>query len=314
MAATTPVVDNTPPTAAVDAVASPAAAGEVPTTPKSPTATPASTRIAYADATLMEELDNVTEQLTNTRKSLWSTQDKLKEAQETVRKQEMHISELVAAHDYDTMQLKRLQEANTKSLEEEMKIRESFELMKKVFARSQLKSKEDQETIALLSEESDLLREENDQLRLVSNNKEKEKAQLNHKLKESNDRTKQLTGILERMKAELSEYKVKYARAEEAIKTLNQKLVESREKGKEEAERKFYRQRRVIDSLERQVLELRVNDKPIHEDDLLKRAILDEDLDDGLARHFMQSMNCTSFNDDIAGNVYPMFTNPLGTM
>ncbi len=88
---------------------------------------------------LLPELDNVTEQLTKTRAQLWKTQDQLKGSEEKVRSLEMHITELVSCRENDKEQIKNLQEENSKALEEEAKVRESLDLMNRVFTRTQLK-------------------------------------------------------------------------------------------------------------------------------------------------------------------------------
>ena len=114
---------------------------------------------------LMAEIESITEQLTKTRNTLWETQDNLRTTEQKAQQLEMHVAELVAERKNDARQVKQLQEDNARYLEDESKIRESLELMKKVFIRGQLKAKEDQENIALLQEERDLLLLENETLR-----------------------------------------------------------------------------------------------------------------------------------------------------
>jgi hypothetical protein len=97
-------------------------------------------------------------------RQLWKTQDELRESEDKTQQLEMHIAELVLMHKKDAEQIQNLMQENSLHIKEEAKVRESLDLMKKVFTRSQFKSKEDQETTMLLQEERDLLLEENDVL------------------------------------------------------------------------------------------------------------------------------------------------------
>ena len=111
---------------------------------------------------------------------------------------ELHIQELVATHEKDKEEMKKLQIENSTHIEEEAKVRESLDLMKKVFTRTQLRSKEDQETIMLLQEERDLLLEENKQLRDGGAGTQHDKAAISRMKRESLEREKQLGILLEK--------------------------------------------------------------------------------------------------------------------
>jgi chromosome segregation ATPase len=248
---------------------------------------------------LLPELDNVTEQLTKTRDQLWKTQDHLKGSEEKVQLLETHITELVSCRENDEEQIKNLQEENSKALEEEAKVRESLDLMKRVFTRTQLKSKEDQETLMLLQEERDLLLEENKHIRESCGVSMHDKAAISRIKQESLEKEKQLTLILEKTKKDLEKAKAKEAVSDQNIMTLTRKLTSMKDPS--DAERKLERQGKKIDALELQLQELKQND-----DELLRRAVLDEDLSDSVAGQFMKKLDCSSLNDDLAANAYSL--------
>lgn len=274
------------------------------------------TQMEYDD--FISEIESVTGNLTKTRNTLWATQDKLRLAEEKIEKLELHITELIEGRQQDVKALKGLQEESSRSLEEEMKVRESLELMKKVFTRAQLKSKEEQETLFLLQEERDLLLQENQKLRdslpEMRSQDPKKKASV-------------LASSLEQTRMELAEYKRKYMSAESTIRTLKQQIMMGVSGlSPSDAEYKLQKQRKAIDRLENKIMEL-VDDEgrgdwDIYDDsdtDVVGRAFFDEDLEDGLARTLMQKLDCmsfnealmhkkldcTSFNEDLTGNAYP---------
>lgn len=277
------------------------------------------TKMEYDD--FMAEIASVTGDLTQTRAKLWSTQDQLQASKEKVEKLEAHIAELVAGREEDTKTIKGLQNENSRCLEEESKIRESLDLMKKVFTRTQLKSKEEQETITLLQEERDLLLEENQKIRnelFTKSNKSEKSAE------ETRMNASVLASSLEETRAELAEYKRKLLNAENTINTLEQKVSEAADS--KENEERMQNQRNHIDRLENQLMEFMEGEvrgeRNFYDDsdtDVVGRALIDEDLDDGLARRLMQRLDCTSFNDnmlqkrldcasfndDLAANAYP---------
>lgn len=271
------------------------------------------TKIEYDD--LMAEIEAVTEQLTKTRTSLWETQDRLRVSEGKVQQLEMHIEELVAVHDQDVQRIKALQQENSQCLEEEVKIRESLDLMKKVFTRLQLKSKEEQETIALLNEERALLLAENKKLRNAKSDGQSET--------ELQKGTNDVAIALEKTQAELAEYRTKNSSLEGMIQQLKKKLLEQKAYIDPDARARKAKppeHRALAEPV--QAIERR-NDSydDVDESDIVLRAFLDEDLDDGFARNLMQNldcgsysdatspkgMNCTSFADEIATTPYPFF-------
>jgi chromosome segregation ATPase len=252
---------------------------------------------------LLGEVENVTEQLTKTREQLWKTQDELRESEDKSQQLEMHISELVSTHEKDAERIQNLMMENSTHIEEEAKVRESLDLMKKVFTRSQLKSKEDQETIMLLQEERDLLLEENDVLGDQNSMSKHERAAINRIQREGADKERQLSRILEKTKKDLENAKARQAVSDENIKTLTKRLVSNKNPADAERqqERQLEKQRKRIDELERQLVELQESD-----DQLLQRAILDDDLEDSVTRQLMGNLDCASFNRDLKEGAYTL--------
>lgn len=234
---------------------------------------------------LLAEIEGITEQLTKTRGTLWEAQDKLRISEKKSQQLEMHIAELVAARKDDAKKVKQIQEDNTRCLEEEAKIRESLELMKKVFTRNQLKNKEDLETLALVKEERDLLLEENERLR---SNAAKNAKDENKESKDSQKNERVLSDALERTRKELHEYKKKQQRAESKIRKLKNKVLEERENSRSNYEPG------LIDRLERNVMHYvrGTEDRDEQDTNIIARAFLDEDLEDGLARELIPNLNC----------------------
>lgn len=249
------------------------------------------TKIEYDD--FMAEIEGVTELLTKTRTSLWETQDRLRASEEKVQQLEMHIEELVAAHDQDVQRIKALQQENSQCLEEEVKIRESLDLMKKVFTRLQLKSKEEQETISLLQEERVLLLAENKKLRSAKSDGQNENDVQNG--------TIDLASALEQTQAELAEYKTRNSSMEGIIQQLKKKLLEQK------AYLDPHEKARTLNAIPPNQSELVPSIQSIEgrndsyddfdESDIVLRAFLDEDLDDGFARNIMQNLDCGSCSD-----------------
>lgn len=240
---------------------------------------------------LFDELESVSDQLSKTREQYWKTQDELKESHDKIGSMELHIQELVATHENDKEEMKKLQIENSTHVEEEAKVRESLDLMKKVFTRTQLRSKEDQETIMLLQEERDLLLEENKQLRDGGAGTQHDKAAISRMKRESLEREKQLGALLEKTKKELEEANERRELAEADVKIMTQRLALA--KDPRETQEHAERQRERIDELERQLMELNAN-----ENALTKRAILDEDLDESLTRKFMSKIDCSAMSND----------------
>eukprot|EP00934_Nitzschia_sp_Nitz4_P007071 Nitzschia sp. Nitz4//scaffold15_size197535//63319//64161//NITZ4_001571-RA/size197535-processed-gene-0.12-mRNA-1//1//CDS//3329537694//7061//frame0 len=273
------------------------------------------------DKALMDELKTVTEQLTQTRQSLWSTQDQLRDALDKCQRQELHIEELVSAQDTRQQDLQKqeetitsLKQENSQSLEEQVKLRDSLNLMKKVFTRNQLKSKEEHETIALLAEESDLLRADllkEKQFHADTRAKLQEAEKLRSK---SDSQVQELREMVEKLYKDRAQFKERFAQEKKNSQRLQSQLHNRANSSSvlTTTDAKRSQQRRVMDSLERQVLELR--DDEVEGPAVVHRAFLDEDLEDGITRQFMDTFDCTSYTEDMPNNVYPMNTKQVFSM
>ncbi len=285
------------------------------------------TKMEYDD--FMAEINSITEHLTKTRTTLWETQDSLRASEQKVQQLEMHIDELVAAREKDFQQIKGLQKENTQCLEEEMKIRESMDLMKKVFTRTQLKSKEDQKTIGLLQEERDLLLQENKKLRTEKVDQDNELALLQEekgllfeenklksekleeieleksKMTDAQKSASVLATALEQTRAELIEFKKKQACSDETIQELQKKILEQQTflRVDEKSRKQNTNDREIKNEVQRTE---RRNDSEdeFDESEIVFRAYLDEDLDDGLARNLAKNLDCGSINDTNTSNVF----------
>jgi hypothetical protein len=113
---------------------------------------------------LQEEVDEVNEEATKTRKQLWEAQDSLKETSDglketsdKVRALENHLNEVLELREKDIDTINTLKVANSECLENENRAKESMEIFKKVYKRAQLKIKEDEEEIAILREQRDMV-------------------------------------------------------------------------------------------------------------------------------------------------------------
>jgi hypothetical protein len=166
---------------------------------------------------LMTEIESVSRKLANARKALWATQDKLKSSELKNEQLELHMSELVTVHEDESKELKELRESNAYLKQEEAKLRESLDLMKKVFTNSHFKSREEQESIAILTEERNSLLEENARLREM------------HDRNEAPQNVSVLATSLESARAELSEFRRAQMKSERTIRKLRAELRELRE-------------------------------------------------------------------------------------
>ena len=106
---------------------------------------------------VLGELDTATEQLNKIRAELWEAQDELKEAKGY--KLKWKAQEKLCAEDKET--IRTLEQQYGKSLKKERETQDAFDLMKKVFTRTQLKAKDDQTVIQDLKEVNRLLTEKN---------------------------------------------------------------------------------------------------------------------------------------------------------
>lgn len=234
---------------------------------------------------IMTELDSLTSKLNKTRKALLATQDKLNASEGKSQQLEMHVSELVAARHSETKELRSLRESNAYLKTEEATLRESLDLTKNVFTRTQLKAKEQEETITLLTEERDLLLEENNRLRNM------EKKKTTHK------NASVLATSLEAARGECSEFRRAQMKSEQTIRKLKNELREMRDLYETEdgsvskytvADRK-----NLLDRLELRVLSLfdrsdRDDEESYFEgSDIATRVMLDEEVAN--ARNFSRN-------------------------
>jgi chromosome segregation ATPase len=200
----------------------------------------------YAD--VLDEVDQVTKELTNTRSKLWQTQDDFKEAEYAVVEMEKQLTDLMTARDVDQESIKLLREANSSQVEEELRLRDSLELMKKVFTRTQLKTKDDHDKIQNLKEEIELqveenqkLRDELDQLRAVM-----------AKPGQPTDRENRLKEALDKSRRELESAMAKQGIAEENIKIMTKRLLAQ----PANMEVVLSKQREEIETLQKKIKEL----------------------------------------------------------
>ena len=104
---------------------------------------------------VLGELDTAATLLAKLRKELWKTQDEKKKAKTLLAETEEKNKSMEKKIHEDEETMKSLEEETGRLTEVEGKLREDFELMKKVFARNELKAKEYDETLALLRNERD---------------------------------------------------------------------------------------------------------------------------------------------------------------
>lgn len=291
-----------------------AKASQLQTIERSAVAAPQPTLKQYED--LKQEVETVNEEVTRARKELWETQDKLKESDNKVCELENHIHELLDQRAEDESTVNMLKEENTKLVEEELKVRESLDLMKTVFTRAQFKAKQDQETIAILKDEKDALREEIEQLRTLAfeapcgqskntNRPTKGDSKVAQKIAQaSSEKERNLKLLLFQTEKELEALKKQHVLANKTIKRLRQQMGAMDDPT--EAARQLDKQSRVIDRLEQQIIEMEMEDMEREEneqrDDDLKRGnqeivnrgCLDEDLEESLAKTVMSKLDCSS--------------------
>lgn len=104
---------------------------------------------------VLGELDTAATLLAKIRKELWKTQDEKKKAKTLLAETEEKNKSMEKKIQEDEETMKSLEEETGRLTEVEGKLREDFELMKKVFARNELKAKEYDETLALIRNERD---------------------------------------------------------------------------------------------------------------------------------------------------------------
>ena len=104
---------------------------------------------------VLGELDTAATLLAKIRKELWKTQDEKKKAKTLLAETEEKNKSMEKKIQEDEETMKSLEETTGQLTEVEGKLREDFELMKKVFARNELKAKEYDESLALIRNERD---------------------------------------------------------------------------------------------------------------------------------------------------------------
>jgi DNA repair exonuclease SbcCD ATPase subunit len=165
---------------------------------------------------LMSEIASMTSQLAEARKELDIVQEKLQASEAQNQQLEMHMSDLVSTREEESKELKELRESNTYLKQEDAKLRASMDLMKAVFAQMHLKSKEGQKGISLITEERNLLLEENARLRSMQDQSHTQK------------NASVLATSLEAARAEVSEFRRAQMKSEKIVRQLKTELRELR--------------------------------------------------------------------------------------
>jgi chromosome segregation ATPase len=244
---------------------------------------------------LLTEVDLINTEVTNVRKQLWEAQDKLKEKDDKIRKLETHVQELLDQREKDVASIKELKEANADLVEEETKVRESLDLMKKVLTRAELKVKEDEETISLLKQERKSLL----QVAGVSKQSNLNLTAIDRIKEASAAREEKYKELLNEAEAEIDEYKDRHAKAAKLVNHLRAQLAAVEDPTGAAAQ--LEKQRRMIDALEEQIIELEIeemekederSDTPVYDHSVVHRSILDEDFEDSRLRRVIERLDC----------------------
>jgi chromosome segregation ATPase len=239
---------------------------------------------------LLDEVETINKEVTTVRKQLWEAQDQIKEKEEKIVSLKNHIDELVGLRMKDEEMIKMLKEANTSLVEEEAKVRESMDLMKRVLTRSELKAKEDQETIVFLKEELKNSGNPNSSTINTSAMKRLEKA--------SEAKERNLKNDLAQAEKQVEIWKYKHELANRMVNNLRaQMAVLDDPIG---AGKLLEKQRQMIDVLEHQIMELELEEMEREEEDrddllqrhdIVSRACFDEDLDHSRIREVISQLD-----------------------
>ncbi|KAL3913207.1 MAG: hypothetical protein SGARI_000769 [Bacillariaceae sp.] len=244
---------------------------------------------------LLTEVDLINTEVTSVRKQLWEAQDTIKEKDEKIRKLEEHIDELLEQRQKDEASIKELKVANADLVEEETKVRESLDLMKKVLTRSELRAKEDEETIAILREERDSLL----QVAGVSKQSNVNLTAIERIKEASEEREERYKELLNEAEAEIDEYKDRHTKAAKLINHLRSQLAAV--ENPTTAVAQLEKQQKMIDALEEQIIEMEIEemekeenrgDKPIYDHDVVHRSILDEDFGASHIKTVIEHLDC----------------------
>jgi len=258
---------------------------------------------------LLKEVKKLNEEVTRARKELWKSQDQVGESDDKIRELTNHVSELLQQRVEDDHTIQHLKQENMKLVEGEMKVRESLDLMKTVFTRAQLKTREDQETISDLRSERDMLHA---QLRKVMRGNDKSalhalsSAEIKKMTQGKLDKEKGLKKLLNNTDQQLHSLKREHDMATETIHRLRNQMNRMQEPT--EVARQMDKQRRVIGKLERQIGAMEQQQRELRDDvneddddgmthryeEVLNRAFCDEDLDGSLTKQFMSKLDFSS--------------------
>ena len=165
---------------------------------------------------LRSEIANITSQLDAARMELERAQEKLHASEEQNQQLQMHMSDLVSAREEESKELKELRESNMYLKQEDTKLRASMDLMKGVFTRTHQKSKEGLKSISVITEERNLLLEENARLRSMQDQSSTQK------------NASVLATSLEAARAEVSEFRRAQIKSEKIVRQLKTELRELR--------------------------------------------------------------------------------------
>jgi chromosome segregation ATPase len=245
---------------------------------------------------LLEEVELINSEVTAVRKQLWETQDMLKKKTIKIEKMESQVKELLKLRERDKEIVQELKEANTNLVEEEAKVREQLELMKKVLTRSELKAKEHEETISTLRSARDILNEE-DEYNNFDRFSLAEIGRIKNRLEEREEKYKKL---LDEAENEIDMWKDRHGEATKVVSNLQAQLDAVEDPTGTAL--KLEKQRKMIDALEQQIIELELEefekeeeargDMPQYDHSVIQRALLDEDLEGSKLRTLIQKLDC----------------------
>jgi uncharacterized coiled-coil DUF342 family protein len=264
---------------------------------------------------LLREVKILNQEVTRARQALWEAQDKIDESKGKINEMKHHVDDLLQQRVDDDRTIHMLKEENMKLVEGELKIRESLDLMKTVFTRAQIKTKEDQETIARLRQERDAMRKEVKKLLEQpekSNNKSfsllrefSDSGNMMNVTTAASGKEKTLKKLLLQTERDYDALKKHHVQANKTIKRLRQQMDAMNDPA--EASRQLDKQSRIIDKLEQQIIDMQLEDadredRELRDDDakfgltdnVVNRAFLDEDLEDSLAQQVFAKLDCAS--------------------
>jgi len=262
---------------------------------------------------LLKEVEEVNDEATNIRKQLWETQDNLKESEDKVRKLENHLNEILELREKDLKAITALEVSNAECVEMESRARESMEEFKKVYKRAQLQIKEQEEEIAILREQRDML------VREKSSDRDTavmvDESALEYIKIVSEEKEKRLKDMLFQAEKEVELWKSKHKVAMKRAQNSREQ-IRVMEEDPTESVTYVEKQRKTIEELENKLRILEEENAMEERDDggdrkmnnrypdtdkyfkhsVVDRAFCDEDLDDGLTRdliHRLKNLHCS---------------------